>query len=72
MLQQAFWVGAISRTQTCEWYRCFKESQTSVEDKWAFRATFSIKKEGNIQQVRKMIHSSRRLTVREVAKGDGI
>ena len=44
MLKQAFWDETISRTQTCEWYKCFKEGRTSVEDKWALRATFSINK----------------------------
>lgn len=33
MLQQVFWDEAISRAQTCEWYKRFKEGQTSVEDK---------------------------------------
>jgi hypothetical protein len=33
MLKQAFWDEAISRTQTREFCKCFKEGQTSVEDK---------------------------------------
>jgi len=33
MLKQAFWYGAISRTQTCELYKHFKEGRTSIEDK---------------------------------------
>jgi hypothetical protein len=32
MLQQAFGDEAMSRTQTHEWYKCFKEDQTSIED----------------------------------------
>jgi hypothetical protein len=33
MLKQAFWDEAISRTQTRELYKRFKEGRTSVEDK---------------------------------------
>jgi len=32
MLQQAFGDKAMSRTQTHEMYRCFKEGRTSSED----------------------------------------
>jgi len=32
MLKQAFGDEAMSRTQTRQWYRRFKESRTSVED----------------------------------------
>jgi len=33
MLKQAFWNETISRTQTRELYKRFKEGRTSVEDK---------------------------------------
>jgi hypothetical protein len=32
MLKRAFGDEAMSRTHTHEWYKCFKEGQTSVED----------------------------------------
>jgi len=32
MLKQAFWNEAMSRTQTHEWYKRFKEGHNSVED----------------------------------------
>jgi hypothetical protein len=32
ILKQAFGNKAMSRTQTHEWYKCFKEGQASVED----------------------------------------
>jgi hypothetical protein len=32
MLKQVFGDEAISRTQTHEWYKCFQEGQTSIED----------------------------------------
>jgi hypothetical protein len=32
ILKQAFGDETMSRTQTHEWYKCFKEDETSVED----------------------------------------
>jgi hypothetical protein len=68
MLKQAFGDEAMSRTQTNEWYKRFKEGRTSFEDSERSRRSSTSKNEENIQKVRKVIRSNCRLTVREVAE----
>jgi len=70
MLQQAFEDEAMSRTQSHEWYICFKEGRTSIADNESSGRSSTSKKEENIQKVRKVIRSNCRLTVRELSEED--
>jgi len=71
-LKHVFGDEAMSRTQTHEWYKCFQEGQSSIEDDERSGQLSASKYVENIQQVRKMIHSSCHLTIHEVAEEVGI
>jgi hypothetical protein len=66
MLKQALGDEAMSKTQTNEWYKCYREGRTSVEG--SGRSGRPSKNEENIQKVRKVFRSNRRLTVHVVAE----
>ena len=63
---------AMSRTQTHEWYKCFKEVRTSIEDNKHSGQPSTSRNEGNVQKVWKVIHSDHCFTVRKVAEEVGI
>jgi len=54
MLKLAFGDKVMSRTQTHEWYRCFKEGWTSVANNECSGQTSTSKNEENIQKVWKV------------------
>ena len=69
MLKIAFGEEAMCRTQTYEWWKRFKEGQTSVVDDDARLGWPSMSKtDNNVAKVHEVIRSNRRLTVREVAE----
>jgi capsid protein len=72
MLKQVFGVESMSRTQTHEWYKCFQEGRTSIEDSERSGQPSASKYDENIQQVQKVIHSNCHLTIHEVAEEAGI
>ena len=53
---------------TYEWWKRFKEGRTSVDDDPRSGRPSTSKTEGNVANVREVIRSNRRLTVREVAE----
>jgi hypothetical protein len=55
MLKQAFGDEAMSRTQTHEWYKPFKETKTSLENNEHSGQPSAKKNEENIQKVQKVI-----------------
>jgi len=67
MLKIAFREEAMGRTQMYEWWKLFKEGRTSVDDDLRSGQP-STSKTDNVAKVREVIHSNRRLTVREVAE----
>jgi len=67
MLKIAFREEAMGRTQTYGWWKCFREGRTSVDDD-PRSGRPSMSKTDNVAKVREVIHSNRRLTVREVAE----
>jgi hypothetical protein len=71
-LKQVFGGEAMSRTQTHEWYKRFKEVQTSIEDNKHSGQPSTSRNEENIQEVWKVIRSDHCFTVRKVAEEDGI
>ena len=68
MLKIAFRAEAMSRTQTYEWWKHFKEGQTSVDDDLRSGQPSTSKTDDEVAKAHEVIHSNRRLTVREVAE----
>jgi len=68
MLKIAFREEAMCRTQTYEWWKCFKEGQTSVDDDPCLVRPSMSKTDNNIAKVHELIRSNHHLTVREVAE----
>jgi len=62
----------MSRTQTHEWYKHFKEVRTSIEDNKCSGQPSTSRNEENTRKVWKVIHSDRCITVRKVAEEGGI
>jgi len=56
------------RTQTYEWWKRFKEGRTSVDNDPRSGRPSTSKTDDNVAKVREVIHSNRRLAVREVAE----
>ena len=72
MLQQAYGVDCLSRTQCYEWYQRFKSGRTSIEDDPKSGRPFSSTGDDHIEKVRSVIRENRRLTIREVSEEVGI
>ena len=72
MLNLAFGYKVLSRAQTHEWYKCFKEGQTSVVNCECSGQISISKYEENIQKLWKVIRSNGRWTVCEVAEEAGV
>jgi len=68
MIQQAFGDEAMSRTQTHEWCKHFKEGQTSVKNNENIGQPSTSKKQRKHPKSSKVIRPNCRLTVREVAE----
>jgi len=68
MVKIAFREEAMGRTQTYEWWNRFKEGRTSVDDDPRSGRPSTSKTDDNVANVREVIRSNRRLTVREVAE----
>jgi len=68
MLKITFREEAMCRTQTYEWRKRFKEGRTSVDDDPRSGRPSTSKTDENVAEVREVIRSNRRLTVREVAE----
>jgi hypothetical protein len=63
MLKTAFGNEALGQTQMCEWWKCFKDGQTSTDDPRLGRPSDEI-----VAKVREVIRSNRCLTVCKVAE----
>jgi hypothetical protein len=63
MLKIAFREEAMGRTQTYEWWKRFKEGQTSIDDDLRSGRPSTSKTDDNVAKVHEVIHSNRRLTV---------
>ena len=71
MLQKVFGDETMRCTRTYEWYRRFKDGQTSTEDN-PRSGQSSITTDDSIERIRVVIHSNRWLTVPEVENECGI
>jgi len=67
MLQQAYGMDCLSRTQYHEWYQRFKWGRTSIEDDPKSGRPSTSMDEDHVEKVLAVIRQNRRLTLREVA-----
>jgi hypothetical protein len=72
MLKQAFRDESVSRIQTYEWYKRFKDGRNSIEDDPRSGRPSTSKDDQHVEKVCEVIRSDRRLTVREIADEVGI
>jgi len=68
LLQQAYGVNAMGRTQVFHWFRRFKEGRTSVESDPRSGRPSTSRNEEMIAKVRTIFRNNRRLTVWEIAE----
>ncbi|XP_076661839.1 LOW QUALITY PROTEIN: protein GVQW3-like [Halictus rubicundus] len=67
MLQKAYGKSCLSKTQTYEWYKAFKEGREEVQDLPRAGRPSMASTDENIEKIKKMVIDNRRLSVREVA-----
>jgi hypothetical protein len=72
MLRQAFGNESMGRAQTCDWYKRFKDGRISIEDDPRSVRPSTSTDDQHVAQVRSVIRSNQRLTVRDVAEECGI
>ncbi|GFX58057.1 protein GVQW3 [Trichonephila clavipes] len=68
MMKTAFGDEAMSRTRVFEWFRRFKEDRQSVNSDSRSGRPSTSRNEDQIAQVKAVLRSDRRLTVREIAQ----
>ncbi|GFT33605.1 protein GVQW3 [Trichonephila clavipes] len=68
MMKTAFGEEGMSRARVFEWFRPFKEDRQSVNSDPRSRRPSTSRNEDKIAQVKAVVRSDRRLTVREIAQ----
>ena len=68
MLQQVYGEDAMGRTQLFEWHKKFKEGREDLADDPRSGRPSTSRHEDNIQHVKQLVRSDRRLTVRMIAE----
>jgi len=63
-LKQAYGEHALSRSQVFKWYRAFSEGCESINDEPCSGRTSTSKTDNNVEIMRALVQSDRRLTVR--------
>jgi len=66
-LKQAYGEHALSRSQRFKWYKAFSEGRESIKDEPRAGRPSTSKTENNVEIVRALVRSDRRLTVRMIA-----
>ena len=66
-LNQAYGEHALSRSQVFKWYKAFSEGSESIKDEPRSGRPSSSKTDNNVEIVRALMRSHRRLTVRMIA-----
>ncbi|KOC58774.1 Putative uncharacterized protein FLJ37770, partial [Habropoda laboriosa] len=66
--QKAYGESCLSKTQTYEWYKAFKEGREEVQDLPRSGRPSTISTDENIEKIKKTVIENRRLSVREVAR----
>lgn len=72
LLKQAYEEDCMSRSQCHEWFKRFQSGRTSIEENSRSGRPSTSTNDENIDAVRSVIRTNRRLTVREVAQDVGI
>uniref|UniRef100_A0A8C4WUG0 Mos1 transposase HTH domain-containing protein n=1 Tax=Eptatretus burgeri TaxID=7764 RepID=A0A8C4WUG0_EPTBU len=68
MLQQVYREETMSRTRAFEWHKRYKEGREEVEDDPQSGRPSTSRTMKNIERVKQMVHTDRRLTVRMIAE----
>lgn len=68
MCQQAYGNDSLSRAQIFNWHKCFKEGRENVEDEDRSGRPSTSRTDQNVQKVRDVLNSDRRLSVRMIAE----
>src|SRR5215475_14728202 len=66
-LKQAYEEHALSRSQVFKWYKAFSEGRESIKDEPRSGRPSTSKTDGNVEILRALVRSDRRLTVRMIA-----
>jgi len=66
-LKQAYGEHALSKSQVFKWYKAFSEGRKSIKDEPRSGRLSTSKTENNVEIVRALVRSDRRLTVRMIA-----
>ena len=72
LLQEAYGEDAMSKTRVYEWHKRFKNGREEVEDDRKSGRPSTSKTDENIDRVRQLVRSDRRLTVRMIAEELGM
>jgi len=72
MIQEAYGEDALSRTQVFQWHKNFREGRDDVHDKQRVGPPSTSHTDTNVQKVRDVLNSDRRLSIRAIADEVGI
>ncbi|XP_011859854.1 PREDICTED: putative uncharacterized protein FLJ37770 [Vollenhovia emeryi] len=72
MIRQVFGSDSLSQTAVFKWHKLFKDGRESVEDKPRAGRPSTSRTDDNVQRVRDVLNSNRRLSVRMIADQIGI
>lgn len=72
MIRRVYGGNSLSRTQCYEWFRRFKSGRESIEDDHRSGRPSTSTDDSHVSQIDEIVHSNRRLTIREMSDDCGI